>query len=448
MCRPLGQVLNLGAVLALGVVLAAGVFVADGQCAAFAMQPEPSLDAPPALLSLPANAQGESGATVQVPIGVSPGDGILGVDMTVTYDPAVLQAQNVVPWGVAATAGFALVANLNTPGVILVSAYATGEPLSGSGDFARIQFQVLGRPGASSALVFTSATINEGEIPATLHNGVFTAVATTTVLSMPGNAQGGSGATVQIPISATPADGIFGIDLTVHYDAAVLHAESVAVSGIAAATGFAVAANLNTPGVVVISTYATTNPLAGSGEILRITFTVLGSPGALSSLAFASASINEGAIPVGFSPGLFTVNCVGAADGVRCNDGNPATCVDVCSGGVCAGTPVAEPAEVNASLRVSASGSDANLAWDDLPGPFNVYRGTIAGGAPFIYNQGCFTTAGPIPVQAATDSLTPPLGTVFYYLVTRVDQCRESIPGRDSAGTPIPNPNACPVSGG
>ena len=44
----------------------------------------------------------------------------------------------------------------------------------------------------------------------------------------------------------------------------------------------------------------------------------------------------------------------------------------------------------------------------------------------------------------AENSKTPPLGTLYYYLVSRVDACRESILGRDSAGVAIPNNNPCP----
>ena len=46
--------------------------------------------------------------------------------------------------------------------------------MSGSGAFASIQFLVNGSPGDTSALTFTSAEINEGEIPDTVDHGFFT----------------------------------------------------------------------------------------------------------------------------------------------------------------------------------------------------------------------------------------------------------------------------------
>jgi hypothetical protein len=396
---------------------------------------------------MPRTMTGDPGTIVQVPISTTPGDGILGLDVTMTYDPAVLEAQDVTASGIASGAGFVLIPNVTRPGVILISAYATGDALDGSGEIARIQFRVLGRPGDVSPLVFTSASLNEGDITPAIHDGLFTTVAATTVLSMPGDAQGGRGTTTAVAISASPADGIFGIDMVVHYDPTVLLAQNVTVSGIAATTGFAVAANLNTPGTIVISTYATSNPLHGSGEILRIEFLVLADTGARSSLTFSSASINEGAIAVAFDPGLFIVNCAGAANGISCDDGDAATCGDVCGAGVCSGLAVPEPAEVNNSVRLTQSGSGATIGWNDAPGPFNVYRGTRTPGAPFGYDHVCFEAGLPVTGASATDPVAPPEGIVFYYLVTRVDQCRESIPGRDSAGNPIPNLQACPVGG-
>lgn len=399
---------------------------------------------PPVVLSLPATATGTPGAVVQVPILAAAADGILGIDLTVRYDPAVIRAQGVTVSGIAEAAGFAVVANVNQAGVIVLSAYATRMALAGSGEIARIQFQVVGSMGASTRLSFLAASSNEGQVPSTVQDGLFAIAAPPAVLSMPDTAQGGTGTTVLVPLSATPADGILAIDMTVQYDPAVLLAQSVAVSGLAATAGFAVVANLNTPGMIVISTYATANALGGSGEILRIGFNVVGSPGTWSTLMLSGVSVNEGAIPATLDPGLFTVNCAGAVAGTPCNDGNPATCGDVCSGGACAGTPVPEPAEVNASVRVAQNGPDATISWDDLPGSFNVYRGSIASGTPFAYNQACLNATGPTLEQSTVDSLAPPMSAGFFYFVTRVDRCRESIPGRDSAGAPVPNPHPCP----
>lgn len=112
------------------------------------------------VLSIPTNLTGDHGTTAQVPISVAPGNGILGIDMTVHYDPAVLQFQSVAVSGIAQTAGFALAANSSTPGVIVMTEYATSNALSGSGEIARVKFTVVGVGGNTSALTLT----NEAEL--------------------------------------------------------------------------------------------------------------------------------------------------------------------------------------------------------------------------------------------------------------------------------------------
>ena len=597
-----------------------------------------------AVLSLPDDAQGSPDAVVQVPISVTPGDGIFGIDMTLHYDPAVIEAQNVTVSGIAAAAGFSLVRNLNTPGTIIISMFAPADPLAGSGEIALIQFHVVGEQGTASSLSFSSASINEGNIPAALDDGFFSVPAVGALLSMPDTAQGGPAAIVQVPVSVTPGNGILGVDLTVTYDPAVLLAQDVTVSGIGATAGFAVVRNLGTPGVILITTYATGNMLSGSGEFLRIQFLVVGTPGETSSLTFATASINEDQIAATTDDGLFTVTCAGAVDGAACSDGNactqsdtcqagvcvggnpvvcsadechdagtcnpstgacsaaipkidgsscgdagtacvnqdtclagvcqdngfatagtacgdpmanactapdtcdgsgscqandsadgtfcgdagsacvnqdtclsgacldngyqpdgtscddgdactqtdtcqigacmganpvvcsasdqchvagtcdtgtgvcsnPArpdgttcddndvtTCTDVCTAGSCAGTSVPEPLEIDASLTIGKGvGGSADISWADGPGPYNVYRGANGPGSPWLYDQTCLVHE--TPLSTVNDPDDPPPNTLFYYLISRVDACRESILGTDSTGAVIPNNNPCP----
>ncbi|HEU4403666.1 MAG TPA: carboxypeptidase-like regulatory domain-containing protein [Candidatus Polarisedimenticolia bacterium] len=134
--------------------------------------------------------------------------------------------------------------------------------------------------------------------------------------------------------------------------------------------------------------------------------------------------------------------CTGAPDGTACDDGNPCTTGEVCSGGACGGGILVAPPEVNDSVRVGDGGSSSTITWNDLPGIFNVYHGSRAQGDPWAYSQTCL--AASIPVMNASDTTTLPVSTLFFYLVTRVDACGESIPGRDSAGQPIPNSFPCP----
>src|SRR5206468_9290846 len=116
-------------------------------------------------------------------------------------------------------------------------------------------------------------------------------------------------------------------------------------------------------------------------------------------------------------------------DGATCNDGDPCTASDSCRDGACAGTAASSPTEVNDSVRVTDSAGTSAISWNDAPpGQFNVYRGLRASGASWAYNQSCLV--GPTSETRVEDAAQPPLGTTFFYLVTRVASCGESILGR------------------
>ena len=142
----------------------------------------------------------------------------------------------------------------------------------------------------------------------------------------------------------------------------------------------------------------------------------------------------------------YGLNAIDPADGPRDADQdgysnveeflNATVPVDTSCGG---GTPVLPP-EVNGSVSL-VGGSGTTISWSDPPGPYCVYRGTRSGGSLWAYNQTCHDSH--IAASSATDSESPPIGTMFFYLVTRVGVCGESIPGQDSGGQPNPNPSPC-----
>ena len=130
-------------------------------------------------------------------------------------------------------------------------------------------------------------------------------------------------------------------------------------------------------------------------------------------------------------------------NGTACNDNNATTCTDVCTSGSCAGTPVAEPLEIDGSLRIAKdAGGSADISWGDAPGPYNVYRGSNGPGAPWRYDQTCLVHETTLTI--VNDSGNPPPNTLYYYVVSRVNACRESILGTDSTRAAIPNNNPCP----
>jgi len=157
-----------------------------------------------------------------------------------------------------------------------------------------------------------------------------------------------------------------------------------------------------------------------------------GSPGSVYSAYEDPKQIgyNKGRVYVFANSPIDT--CPGQADGTGCNDGNPCAGGEVCGGGVCGcGTPVLPPA-VNGSVSLVGDGSGTTISWTDPPGRYSVYRGTMSGGSPWAYNQTCHDSH--IAASIATDSENPSIDTMFFYLVTRVDACGESIPGQDSGG--------------
>ncbi len=130
------------------------------------------------------------------------------------------------------------------------------------------------------------------------------------------------------------------------------------------------------------------------------------------------------------------------ANGTPCSDANSTTCGDACNAGTCGGTPVAEPAPINNSVRVNKTPTNSTITWSDAPGGYDVYRGSKSTGSAWSYNQNCM---GEVPSgqSSATDTNNPTLGSFYYYLVTRKDQCRESSLGTNSSGATRPNNSPC-----
>jgi len=124
-----------------------------------------------------------------------------------------------------------------------------------------------------------------------------------------------------------------------------------------------------------------------------------------------------------------------------CDDANPCTQTDLCSGGVCQGTNNTVVPEVNNSVLVSQSGGVTTISWNDPPGAYDIYRGTRTG-LPWNYNQVCFD--GPTQNSYTLDAFVPLPGRVFYYLVSRRTPCGESALGHAyPSNATIPNNHPC-----
>ncbi len=131
---------------------------------------------------------------------------------------------------------------------------------------------------------------------------------------------------VAIPLTLTPADGVTTLGFTLTYDPAVLTATGAFRTGFTNA--FALSANLATPGVVSASLSGPA--LAGTGDVCWIVFRAKGAAGASSTLAWTSATLNGGAIPVTTANGKVVVgtatSTISAPDNTA---GTPGTQVSV-----------------------------------------------------------------------------------------------------------------------
>jgi len=169
-----------------------------------------------------------------------------------------------------------------------------------------------------------------------------------------------------------------------------------------------------------------------------------------------------------------TVNCTGTSNGGVCDgadhcSGTGNSCLDAflpvtqecrtstatcdpaefCTGkgGSCPNDATGQSAPLGPTVSASQNQAThtSTISWTEtIPGPFNVYRGSITANAPFTYNETCF--AFEIPGPSTTDMQRPAPGKVFFYLVSRSEgTCSESNVGQDSAGSDRPNQLFCPA---
>jgi len=145
--------------------------------------------------------------------------------------------------------------------------------------------------------------LNPDDSEHTLLNG-FRYVTAGTTLSLPVVAAD-FGAELELPITAADVAGLRAASITVGFDPSVLGISSVRTGPLV--TGWALSVNAGTAGRVVLSMAGAT-AAEGNGVLAFLKFSVIGHPPASTSLSFLSVSLNDGAIQVQTSPGLFTVN--------------------------------------------------------------------------------------------------------------------------------------------
>ena len=272
------------------------------------------------VVSVPSSLFVPPGGDAVVPISVSPADGVISLDATITYDSAVITPTLVTK--TAYTSGFELLYNVPSAGTLQISMYSAG-PLSGSGEVAWVTFHAVGGNGSFSAVTLTQHDLNENNIPSTASNGTLSVATAASTISTPDDSQGTQTFSVHVPIYATPADGIIALDTDVRWNPNIISATSVVAGDLPG--DWEVNGNIGTPGRAQISAFGVT-PLSGNRRIADIVVTVVGSFGQQTAIDIRQGDANEGTITTALDDGLFTVVC---DDGNDCTDdtNNGASCV-------------------------------------------------------------------------------------------------------------------------
>lgn len=197
----------------------------------------------------------------------------------------------------------------------------TSVTVSGSNfkDGANVSFGGM----SASTVVFVSSNqitcITPAHIPATvdvrvtnpddqyglLLNG-FTFFSTATQVSLP-NTGGGTGNVVTVPVNAANINGMLAASFTVNFDPSVLSVKSTSTGTLT--SGWAFASNLLAPGQYRLS-MSSTSGVSGTGTLAALEFEVIGLPGSSSTLSISNILLNDGAITVELTNGLFNVDNV------------------------------------------------------------------------------------------------------------------------------------------
>jgi len=367
------------------------------------------------VISMPDDANGETGTNVAVPVVATPANGIISLDLDVRWNSTILNATSVTAAGLP---GDWTVFSSLTPGRAQVSIFGV-TPLSGTVTLVNIHYQVLGSFGAQTPLDITRGDANEGNITTSLDDGLFTVSCDDGNACTSDSFNGSS--CVHTPVVAgtscgdpsdTPCDNPDTCDGSGNCQAN--HEPSGHVCGSPTDT------DCDNP-----------DTCDGTG-----TCQPRYEPSGTSCTADANTCTADQCNGTG------TCTHPSLPNGTSCDDSNPCTQTDQCSGGTCVGSnPVTVP-EINSSVRVAKSGGVATVSWNDPPGAYDVYRG-VRHGLPWAYNQVCFD--GPTQNSFTLDAAAVPQpGWTVYYLVTRRTQCGESVLGHAyPSNATIPNNNPC-----
>ncbi len=124
--------------------------------------------------------------------------------------------------------------------------------------------------------------------------------------------------------------------------------------------------------------------------------------------------------------------CVHAANTSVCDDGNACTVGDVCSGGMCAGSPITAPRET-AGLSLGDDKSSVSWTADPSATSYDVARGNVGSLSASSAAVSCFPG---LPGALFIDPEVPPPDTGFFYLSRGANACGIGSFGADNSGQP------------
>jgi hypothetical protein len=294
-------------------------------------------------VSLPALSSPPGQIIIPIMVSDVTGLDIFSYDLQLTFDPAVIQPafwdpthDTTLQTGTLSRYVY-ISPNVTDPGHMIVSGVLAGSSstmttgLTGSGILVNIPFNVVGSPGQSTALTFENYTtsdgrahqgflFNEGQAVAVTTNGSLTigsdtatatatSTATSTVTASPtptytatpagtpgtvpvqvslANVNGAEGSGITVPITVGNINdlGVIAYDLQVTYDPAVLQPANPAFdrSGTLSSSMYASTYGVG-PGHIIVSAFQG-NPISGSGTLINLKFTVVGTAGQSSALTF------------------------------------------------------------------------------------------------------------------------------------------------------------------
>ena len=131
---------------------------------------EPAILQPGAVLP---NVSGTIGETLSIPVNATNLTNLEGIDIIIQFDASIVQVSSAtLTGGVLAGQNYNLIFNTAQSGKIIITIYAQGNLISGSGNILFINFQCLSN--GSTPLTFSKFDVNEANYLANCTNGSIT----------------------------------------------------------------------------------------------------------------------------------------------------------------------------------------------------------------------------------------------------------------------------------